>query len=179
MTTETHDAEAPHVASIGSYLTVWATLLVLTLVTVVVSEFDFGAVNLLIAMGVATLKASLVALVFMHLFHDQKFHSFVFVCALIFLGLFISFTMFDTDKRARLESIQAEHPANIDDPFAGTIRDEERKAHWKSMAAAPVAPAAAAPASTAPTAAAPTEAPAAAPAAVPGSPAAATVPAVP
>ena len=54
---------------VRGYLIVGATLLVFTAVTVALSYVDFGArkANIAVAMLVATLKAGLVAAIFMHL----------------------------------------------------------------------------------------------------------------
>lgn len=69
--TEAHADVAVHVRS---YMLVFAALLVLTGVTVALSYMDFGSLeaNIIIAMIVATVKASLVALIFMHLNHEKK-----------------------------------------------------------------------------------------------------------
>ena len=69
---EIHGAEAGHVVPVRVLLGVWAILVVLTVATVAVTRVDFGpGTNLWIAMGIATVKASLVLLYFMHLRYDQ------------------------------------------------------------------------------------------------------------
>ncbi len=96
-TTPAHAEDAPgHVVDIRILLGVFAALMVLTAITVAVSYFDFGALNLAVAMGVATVKATLVALFFMHLRYDSVFNSIVFLIGVAFLGLFLSITMLDT-----------------------------------------------------------------------------------
>ena len=50
----------------------------------------------MIALGIATLKASLVALYFMHLRYDNPFYAVVFLAALLFLAIFLSLTLLDT-----------------------------------------------------------------------------------
>jgi cytochrome c oxidase subunit 4 len=76
-------------------------LLVLTIATVVAAKVDFAAyglpdMNILIALAIAVVKASLVCLFFMHLFWDRPFHGFIIVASLIFVGIMISFAMTDT-----------------------------------------------------------------------------------
>ena len=88
-----------HVTPLMVYLAVGGALLVLTIVTVAVSYVDLGPFNLVVAMGVATAKAMLVALFFMHLYYDNKLFMAVFLSGLLFLGIFIILTMFDTMKR--------------------------------------------------------------------------------
>ena len=54
-----------HITPLKTYLVIaGSTMSCLTAVTVWVSYFDFGSFNIVIAMGVATVKATLVALFF-------------------------------------------------------------------------------------------------------------------
>lgn len=85
-----------HVVSLPVVFGVFAALMVLTTLTVGVSYFDFGPFNLLIALAVATLKATLVGLYFMHLRYDSPFHGLIFVIGLVSLGLFLAITLLDT-----------------------------------------------------------------------------------
>lgn len=115
-----HGADhVPHVLPLKIYITTWLALLVLTVVTVGASYVDLGAANLAIAVLIATVKAGVVALIFMHLKWDHKFHTLIFASSLIFLGIFIGFTMFDTNNRGRADEIEAERPADIKAPFDG------------------------------------------------------------
>lgn len=97
-----------HVVPVQVLLGVFGALMVLTAITVAVSYFDFGALNLWVAMGVASVKAALVALYFMHLRYDSAFHSLIFVIAVVTLGVFLAIIMLDTieyqpDVQARQE----------------------------------------------------------------------------
>lgn len=85
-----------HVVPVPVLLAVFAALMVLTVVTVAATWVDLGAWNLWIAMGIAALKAMLVALYFMHLRYDHPFYALVFVTGLVFLALFISLALLDT-----------------------------------------------------------------------------------
>lgn len=109
---------APHVVPIRIYLGTWAALLALTGVTVGASYVDFGAANLWIALLIATAKAALVALIFMHLLRDARFHAIIFLSSLVFLAIFIGFTLFDTQNRGRAEPVERTHPADVRQPFA-------------------------------------------------------------
>ncbi|MDO8644860.1 MAG: cytochrome C oxidase subunit IV family protein [bacterium] len=82
-----------------TYFLIWAMLIFLTGVTVAVSYFDFGIFNIYIAMLIATVKASLVALFFMHLIEDSRLNQVVFISSLVFLFLFVLFTVTDTRSR--------------------------------------------------------------------------------
>ncbi len=93
------DAAQRHILPLNLYLAVGSALLVLTVITVAVAQMDFGPMNLLIAMGIAVVKATLVAMFFMHLKYDNRIYMLVFVGSLLFLAVFIIFTMFDTLRR--------------------------------------------------------------------------------
>jgi cytochrome c oxidase subunit 4 len=85
-----------HVADPRVLVAVFAALMVLTAVTVAVSYFNFGSLNLFVAMGVATVKAALVAMYFMHLRYDNPLYAVFFLIGVAFLGLFLSITLLDT-----------------------------------------------------------------------------------
>jgi cytochrome c oxidase subunit 4 len=75
---------------------VWAALVVLTILTVAATWVDFGSFNLWVAMVIATVKASLVVLFFMHMRYERPFNAIVFISALAFVTLFVSLTLMDT-----------------------------------------------------------------------------------
>ena len=79
-------------------------MLILTGITVGAAYVDFGSstVNIIIAMLIATFKASLVALIFMHLRHDKPLNSIIFVSSLIFLGILLGFCLIDLNSRERV-----------------------------------------------------------------------------
>lgn len=85
-----------HVVSVSVLLGVWAALVVLTVLTVGVTYVDLGRLNLWVALIIATVKAALVVLYFMHLRYDSPFHAFIFIVALSFVALFIIGTAGDT-----------------------------------------------------------------------------------
>ena len=93
------DTAQRHILPLNLYLAVGSALLVLTVITVTAAQMDFGQMNLLIAMGIAVVKATLVAMFFMHLKYDNRIYMLVFSGSLLFLGVFIIFTMFDTLRR--------------------------------------------------------------------------------
>jgi cytochrome c oxidase subunit 4 len=89
-------------------LVILTMLLFLTWITVAVSYIDLGGMNVVVAMGVATIKGSLVALYFMHLRWDRPYNAVILVASLFFLGLFLSFALLDTGEY---------NTSLIDDPF--------------------------------------------------------------
>ncbi|MEP0814693.1 MAG: cytochrome C oxidase subunit IV family protein [bacterium] len=93
-----HDAGALHVHVVPAslFILIFVALMFLTIVTVAVTYVDLGALNLWVAMIIATLKGLLVALFFMHLRWDRLFNGFVFMSALVFVSLFIGIALMDT-----------------------------------------------------------------------------------
>ena len=73
-------------------------LLVLTFLTVAITWVDLGEFNLWIAMIIATIKAALVLLFFMHLYWEKPIIGVVFVTALLLVTLFIGLSMTDVDQ---------------------------------------------------------------------------------
>jgi cytochrome c oxidase subunit IV len=92
-----------HISSAQFYWGIFAALVVLTIITVKVSYYDFGSLNILVALLIATAKATLVATFFMHLRHDSLFNAFAFVVSFIFLALFILLTYDDIGRRGQLD----------------------------------------------------------------------------
>ncbi len=96
-----HDPSELHIHVIPPrlLLTVFGVLIFLTAVTVGVTYFDFGrTVNVWLALGIAVIKAGLVALYFMHLRWDSPFNALVFVASLFFAAIFIGIAVLDTKE---------------------------------------------------------------------------------
>src|SRR5579883_979724 len=92
-----------HIATSRFYWGIFGALVMLTIATVRVSYYDFGSLNILIALLIATMKASLVAAFFMHLRHDKLFNTLAFLAAFLFLAIFILLTYDDLGKRAQID----------------------------------------------------------------------------
>ena len=68
-----------------SYIVVFVTLMVMTILTVAVSYFHMPVgLAILVALVIATFKGSLVASVFMHLSHERKVIYWVLLLTVIF-----------------------------------------------------------------------------------------------
>ena len=82
-------------------ITVFVSLIVLTIITVVVAQFDFGSLaeNIMIAMAIATVKATLVALYFMHLRWENKLIVVFAILAIPFFVLAMSVMTWDTSLK--------------------------------------------------------------------------------
>jgi cytochrome c oxidase subunit 4 len=89
-----------HLVPVGVLFKTAVALLVLTAVTVWIADFDFGAINIWVALAIAVLKGSFVVLFFMHLRWDRPFNGVIFLTALALVALFISFALTDTTEYA-------------------------------------------------------------------------------
>ena len=78
-------------------LSVFFALLVLTGVTVYQSTFDLGNMEIWLSLSIATIKAGLVIAFFMHLVWDKPLNAIIILGSLIFVALFLGFTMMDAE----------------------------------------------------------------------------------
>ncbi len=85
---ESHDLG--HIVPFKTYANILGILLVLTIVTVAISYVDFGMMNIIVAMIIASIKAGLVGLYFMHLKYEKPyiwlFVLFPFILLLTMIG---------------------------------------------------------------------------------------------
>lgn len=86
-------------ASRRTSIAVFAALLLLTVVTVLVSYVDLGMMNVVVALLIASVKASLVALYFMHLRSEGRLVWGFALVPIAFLALVIFGTLVDTMLR--------------------------------------------------------------------------------
>jgi cytochrome c oxidase subunit 4 len=84
-----------HVTSQGTYFAIFAALMVLTALTVWVAFQDFGAMNVPIAFAIATVKATIVILFFMHVIHSPKLTGVILIGSIVFLGILFVLTFSD------------------------------------------------------------------------------------
>jgi cytochrome c oxidase subunit 4 len=78
------------------YIIVWIMLLILTAVTWGVSYVNLGLGNVAVALLIASVKAALVALFFMHLRYEKRLVWAFALVPLFFLALIIFGTLSDT-----------------------------------------------------------------------------------
>jgi cytochrome c oxidase subunit IV len=92
-------APAHHRSSLVSYFVVFATLMILTIVTVWISRIDLGTLNTTVAMAIAIVKATVVILWFMHVIHSPRLTWIVVIAS--FLWLAVMFVLFFADYSTR------------------------------------------------------------------------------
>lgn len=81
-----------HIVDYKFNILVWIDLLIFTLITIEIAQFDFQALTVVIALLVASIKTYLVGTYFMHLKFENRFMqaivigvAFLFIAVLIFL----------------------------------------------------------------------------------------------
>jgi cytochrome c oxidase subunit IV len=94
---ETYSGHAapPHQAPLAMYFAVFAVLMVLTVLTVWVSRIDLGALNTLVAMAIAVIKATVVILWFMHVIHSPRLTWIVVIASFLWLAVLFVLTFSD------------------------------------------------------------------------------------
>ncbi len=84
------DHEKQHIVSYKQNIIIWGILLVLTVITVSVSTLDLISLAVATAISIATIKAVIVALYFMHLKYDKKILGiFMLITMLVFISVLL------------------------------------------------------------------------------------------
>ncbi|SRR6266496_6163085 len=94
MDTESH--EVPHhITPVWVYLLVFAVLAAGTILTYLASLVNLGWANTPIALVIATIKAVLVILFFMHVIHSTRLTWVVIIASFVWLGVLFVLTFAD------------------------------------------------------------------------------------
>ena len=113
-----HDDHSHHISSPQLLISTFVALVALTILTVVVAQhahlesfpvqviapmvfdapMDLSWLDMPITLTIATVKALLVAVIFMHLQHDKLFNSLLLIGATFFMVLFIGMVLLDSDQ---------------------------------------------------------------------------------
>ena len=104
-TTHAHSSHEPahHVTPLLTYILVFLALAAGTILTVVASRYNLGMWNTPIALLIATIKAVLVILFFMHVIHSTRLTWVVVIASFLWLGVLFVLTF--ADYLTRLWSI--------------------------------------------------------------------------
>ena len=84
-----------HIVSPKIYITIFVALMVGTALTVMAAYQNFGAFNIVIALTIASFKATLVVLYFMHARYSPKRTQLVIVSGVFWLAILLFMTMGD------------------------------------------------------------------------------------
>jgi cytochrome c oxidase subunit 4 len=88
-----------HVSPIKVYVGIFLTLMALTAITVFVAYINLGPWNKAVALGIASFKATLVVLYFMHVKYASRMTKLIVISGLFFLGILLTLTMTDYASR--------------------------------------------------------------------------------
>lgn len=89
-----------HIVSAKLYWLVWGLLIIATVVTAVVATIDLGPFNTVVALTIATAKASIVVLIFMHVkYTSEKMTKAILISALFWLLLLLVLSLTDYSSR--------------------------------------------------------------------------------
>lgn len=116
-----HGDHGHHISSIKLLLGVLLALLALTALTVfsakgevwLVETFDVHIsqlTNVIIAMSIASVKALLVCMYFMHLRHDNPINTYIMLFTVVVFGLFLTFPALDLATR---DAVDTDHKGQV------------------------------------------------------------------
>jgi cytochrome c oxidase subunit 4 len=89
-----------HISSVKLYVGIWLALLAGTGLTVCAAFIDLGPLNTIVALSIATVKAILVVLFFMHVkYAHEKMTTLVIVTGIFFLFILLALSMADYGTR--------------------------------------------------------------------------------
>jgi len=87
-----------HIVPPKVYVGIFLSLMVLTAATVAAAYVNLGQFNIVVALAIATLKATLVVLYFMHARYSPKRTQLVIICAVFWLA-HVALTLSDYTTR--------------------------------------------------------------------------------
>lgn len=92
-----------HISTKKTLFGVTGALLVLTILTVAVYFLQLPHPwSIIVAMGIAIAKATLVALFFMNLYWDKRFNTMLLLSSIVFFILLVGLTLIDTLYRSEV-----------------------------------------------------------------------------
>ena len=94
-----HEHKAQHISPVKLYINIWLALVGLTLITVSVSYLDLHKFTVFTAMLIATVKATMVLLYFMHIRFEKAIYTYMILAVLATYGIFVFLTFADYSFR--------------------------------------------------------------------------------
>jgi cytochrome c oxidase subunit IV len=94
-----------HVSPVSLYITIFATLMVLTGATIGAAFFNLGSFNFAVAMVIAVFKASLVVWFFMHVKYQSHLTKLTLATGLFFLALLLGMMLIDYMSKSFLPAL--------------------------------------------------------------------------
>jgi len=84
-----------HIVSYKLHALVLIALIIMTGISVAVTQIHLGTVTVMVALVLATIKASLVLTFFMHLRFDNRFYALMVIGVIVLIGIVIFITFLD------------------------------------------------------------------------------------
>ena len=112
-----------HIVPVRVYFAIFLALLVGTALTVAAAFYDFPwRFNTVVALTIATIKATLVVLYFMHVRYSARLIWVIVAAALFWMGIMFALTFGDYNTRAwdRGRTAQLTRPAAASSPALGS-----------------------------------------------------------
>jgi cytochrome c oxidase subunit 4 len=103
-----HHGDAEHVVPVSTFFKVLLALLILTVITVLAAKVDLGAWNIVGALVIASVKASLVILVFMHGKYESKIMWTYILLPFVLLAIMIGGVFTDDPFRDRIKHFEVQ-----------------------------------------------------------------------
>lgn len=104
-------AAAQHESSVRTYTVIYVWLMLLMVLTIAAWKLNLGALNLLVALLIAIVKAVLVVMFFMHVKYGGKLVWIFSGAAFVWLGILLTLTMSDYVSRTWVPRRLADQPA--------------------------------------------------------------------
>jgi cytochrome c oxidase subunit 4 len=107
--------EMHHEAHSGpaKYVIIWVVLMILTVVTVLTGRMHLPNFGLALALLIATVKGTLVALYFMHLAEHQGANRLIIGVSVLFVALLLTMAVTDSATRFPLQNAQGSRLSDI------------------------------------------------------------------
>ena len=96
---DSHSHDLGHIVPKAVFLRVLIVLLILTAITVAVSRVDFGPMNIVVALVIASIKAGIVGMFFMHLKYENPIIWLYVMFPLVLLVIMIGGIFVDNPNR--------------------------------------------------------------------------------
>ena len=103
-----------HIVSPKIYAAVFAALMLGTFLTVEAAKIDLGRMNIVLALGIATIKMTLVILFFMHGKYSSRRTKLIIASGFFWLAIMLALTLADyTTRHAEPSRSQAAPASNV------------------------------------------------------------------
>ena len=96
------DRSEPQHVSLATYFIIFAVLMVLLVVTVLAAQINFGPLNIAIALTIATVKAVLIILYFMHVRYSSRLIWLFAGATFFWVGIMLGFVFTDYLTRSAI-----------------------------------------------------------------------------